>query len=206
MPDVTVDSILLEIEAPADKAKAGLDKIKNSLNAMKTATTGIDVSKLNQFRDFVNSITVSKDTGDSIKNMGAGLRSLTKSVNSLSQIDSAKLNEVADVISKIGASLGQLGTNVGAFFADDRASRADHDEEACFELRLERIVRRANDALCTISDDSAANLFRYRKTETVDEVLLGIFPTKARRGKILQDVNGDRFSYEAFPVFISLLV
>jgi len=111
MPDVTVDSILLEIEAPADKAKAGLDKIKNSLNAMKTATTGIDVSKLNQFRDFVNSITVSKDTGDSIKNMGAGLRSLTKSVNSLSQIDSAKLNEVADVISKIGASLGQLGTN-----------------------------------------------------------------------------------------------
>ena len=111
MPDVTVDSILLEIEAPADKAKAGLDKIKNSLNAMKSATTGLDVSKLNQFRDFVNSITVSKDTGDSIKNMGAGLRSLTKSVNSLSQIDSAKLNEVADVISKIGASLGQLGTN-----------------------------------------------------------------------------------------------
>jgi len=111
MADVTVDSILLEIEAPADKAKSGLDKIKNSLNAMKTATTGIDANKLAQFRDFVNSITVSKDTGDGMKNMGAGVRSLTKSVENLSKIDSDKLKEAADTISKIGANLGQLGSN-----------------------------------------------------------------------------------------------
>ena len=81
MPDITVDSLLLEIEAPADNAKDGLKKISNALSSLKNATQSISTDKLEAIRDFANSITISKDTGDGMKGLAAGIRSIVKSVN-----------------------------------------------------------------------------------------------------------------------------
>lgn len=111
MPDITVDSLLLEIEAPADNAKDGLKKISNALSSLKNATQSISTDKLEAIRDFANSITISKDTGDGMKGLAAGIRSIVKSVNNLNQVDTAKLHDITDSISKIGSSLGQLGSN-----------------------------------------------------------------------------------------------
>ncbi|MBF1023234.1 MAG: hypothetical protein HXK85_09180, partial [Lachnospiraceae bacterium] len=108
MADSTVDSILIEIEAPAEKAKGGLEQIKKSLMSMKDATKNIDIEKLRQTATAIEQIS---KAGEGAKNAGQGIRSITSSVKSLEGISSNRLKKVADAIQKISTSLGNMGNN-----------------------------------------------------------------------------------------------
>ncbi len=108
MADNTVDSILIEIEAPAEKAKGGLEQIKKSLQSMKDATQGINIEKL---KDTANAIEKISQAGEGAKNAGQGIRSIIGSVKSLEGISSNRLKKVADAIQKISSSLGNMGNN-----------------------------------------------------------------------------------------------
>ena len=108
MADNTVDSILIDIQAPAEEAKGGLDKIKRSLAALKSATEGLDTGKLRQIADSVNKIATA---GEGAKNASEGIRAITNSLKSLDGISTNRLKKVADVVQKISTSLGNMGNN-----------------------------------------------------------------------------------------------
>ena len=111
MADKTVDEILIEIEAPAQHAKDGLEAVKRSLTSIKNASNGIDVKGLEKIKNFLNGLKLSGDTGASMESTGKGIRSIATSIKTLSTIDSSKLKEVTDSVSMVGQSLGNLGTN-----------------------------------------------------------------------------------------------
>ena len=108
MADNTVDSILLEINATADKADSGISKTIKNLKSLKEVTEGIDTEKLLTIRDVFNGF---KTAGESLKQAGDGMRGVASAVKSLSGVDSGKLREVASAVEKIGAGLGGLGSN-----------------------------------------------------------------------------------------------
>ena len=108
MADNTVDSILLEIDATTDKADGGFAKTIKNLKSLKEVTEGIDTEKLLAIRDVFNGF---KTAGESLKQAGDGMRSIASVAKSLSGIDSGKLKEVANAVEKIGAGLGNLGSN-----------------------------------------------------------------------------------------------
>lgn len=108
MADNTVDSIILEISATSDKADGVFGKNIRFLKSLKEVTESIDINKLIAVRDMFSSFKV---TGDSMKQAGDGMRSVESAAKSLTKIDSAKLQEVANAVEKIGAGLGNLGSN-----------------------------------------------------------------------------------------------
>ena len=108
MADNTVDSILIDIQAPAEEAKGGLDKIKGSLAALKSATEGLDTGKLRQIAESISKIATA---GEGAKNASEGIRSITRSLKSLDGISTNRLKKVADVVQKISTSLGNMGNN-----------------------------------------------------------------------------------------------
>lgn len=108
MADNTVDSILLEINATTDKADGGIGKTIRNLKSLKEVTEGIDTEKLLAIRDVFNGF---KTAGESLKQAGDGMRGIASAVKSLSGVDSGKLKEVANAVEKIGAGLGNLGSN-----------------------------------------------------------------------------------------------
>ena len=111
MADKTVDEILIEIEAPAQHAKDGLEAVKKSLTSIKNASKSIDVKGLEKIKNFLNGLKLSGDTGASMESTGKGIRSIATSIKTLSTIDSSKLKEITDSVSMVGQSLGNLGTN-----------------------------------------------------------------------------------------------
>lgn len=108
MADNTVDSILLEINATTDKADGGIGKTIRNLKSLKEVTEGIDTEKLLAIRDVFNGF---KTAGESLKQAGDGMRGIASAVKSMSGVDSGKLKEVANAVEKIGAGLGNLGSN-----------------------------------------------------------------------------------------------
>lgn len=108
MADNTVDSILIDIQAPAEEAKGGLDKIKKSLAALKSATEGLDTEKLRQIAESMTQIST---TGEGAKSASEGIKAIAKSFKSLNGIDTDRLKKVADVIQMMSAGLGNLGNN-----------------------------------------------------------------------------------------------
>lgn len=108
MADTNLDGIILEIEATTDKADGGIDKTIRSLEEMKKITEAIDPKKLESLKDCLQSFS---SVGEQLKSAGAGMRGIASSIKSLSGIDSTKLKEVADAVGKIGAALGNLGSN-----------------------------------------------------------------------------------------------
>lgn len=108
MADTNIDGIILEIEATTDKADGGIDKTIKSLESMKKITEAIDPKKLESLKDCLQSFS---SVGEQLKSAGAGMRGIASSIKSLSGIDSTKLKEVADAVGKIGAALGNLGSN-----------------------------------------------------------------------------------------------
>ena len=108
MPDNRVDSILLEIGATTDKADGGIDKVTKALTSMKKITEGIDIEKFKRVVDAMNGFS---GMGDDLKNAGSGMRSIASSIKSLSDIDTAKLREIATTVKEVSAALGNLGSN-----------------------------------------------------------------------------------------------
>lgn len=108
MADNKVDNIILEIEATTDKADGGIDKIIRSLSSMQKTTEGIDTDKLTAIGDSLKGFA---GAGEQLKNAGAGMRGIASSIKSMAGIDTVKLKDVAETIGKIGASLGNLGSN-----------------------------------------------------------------------------------------------
>lgn len=108
MAENKIDSILLEIGATTDKADSGIGKTINNLKALKEVTEGIDTKKLESIRDAFKSFSVA---GEELKKAGDGMRNVAAAVRSLSNIDSTKLKDISESISKIGAGLGSLGSN-----------------------------------------------------------------------------------------------
>lgn len=108
MADNTVDSILLEISATADKADGGIGKTIKNLKSLKEVTEGIDTNKLLAIRDVFNGFKIA---GESLEQAGDGMRGIASAVKSLSGVDSGKLKEVASTVEKIGAGLGNIGSN-----------------------------------------------------------------------------------------------
>lgn len=108
MADNKVDGILLEIEATTDKADGGIGKVIKNLKSLKGITEEMDVKKLGTIRDVFDSFS---SAGEGLKQAGSGMKSIVSSVKSLSSVNSAKLKGIADSIAKIGAGLGNLGSN-----------------------------------------------------------------------------------------------
>lgn len=111
MSDITVDNIQIEIEATADKAISSINKLKNALNGMKNASSNLDFSGLRRMVTALNSMQISQDNANGLKAMGDGIRNIYNSTRNLSKLDTAKLQEVADCVSKIGQSLQGVGSN-----------------------------------------------------------------------------------------------
>ena len=111
MADNKVDDILIEIQAPANDAKEGLETVKKSLQGIKNATKNIDIEKLKEVKDVLTGLKVSGDAAQNMEATGKGIKAVASSVKSLSSVDSAKLKEVVDAVSQIGQGLGNLGSN-----------------------------------------------------------------------------------------------
>lgn len=108
MADNNVDSIILEIEATTDKADGGIDKVTKSLTSMLKATEKIDKDKLSSI---TKSLKEFASVGEQLKSAGSGIQGIVSSIKSMADIDSSKLKDVADTVTKIGNSLGNLGSN-----------------------------------------------------------------------------------------------
>ena len=59
----------------------------------------------------LNGIKIDSSVGVNLEAMAKGFKSITTSIKNIQDIDSTKLQEIADVISKVGVSLGNLGSN-----------------------------------------------------------------------------------------------
>lgn len=108
MADTKLDSILLEIDASTSKSDKGFDKTIKNLENMQKATESIDVNKLKAIAGMLKGFSQS---GESLKQASEGMKGIVSSIKSLANIDTAKLNSIADAISRIGGSLGNLGSN-----------------------------------------------------------------------------------------------
>lgn len=108
MADTTLDDVRIEIDASAESAKESIDKLIKNLEALKEITEKIDTKKLESVRDTFKGFTT---FGDGLKKSGDGMRSISSSIRSMSNVDSSKLKDIAEVVNRIGVGLGNLGSN-----------------------------------------------------------------------------------------------
>ena len=100
----------------------------------------------------------------------------------------------------------KLPTDVGAFHVHNGAAGADDDEESRTQAGTKGVVGGSDHSLCPISRHGAADLFGDRQSQTVDELLFGIFLPQPTRGKVLQHVDRHVLPDEAFSVFVRLSI
>jgi len=108
MADKDTNGLIIEIESTAEKASSGFNKTVKFLNKVKEATESIDVQKLESFSKCLKDLSTA---GNQMSNASKGLRGITTSIKSLSNVDSSKLKEITDAVEKIGSALGNLGSN-----------------------------------------------------------------------------------------------
>ena len=100
----------------------------------------------------------------------------------------------------------QLASHLGAGLTVNGLTGADDDQKACPQVRLERIVGGADDALGAVTLDGRADLFGDREAESVDELLFGVFLLEAVRGVIAEHVDGNRLADGALALPICFLI
>lgn len=108
MADNSIDNLTIEIDASANKAKAGLNQVKSQLNSMKDSTKNINIGNLEKVASAVASIG---EAGEGAKNAGVGLKKLASSMESLNKMSPESLTNISNAIEKISRSLGNLGNN-----------------------------------------------------------------------------------------------
>jgi phage-related protein len=108
MADATLDDVRIEIDASAESAKESIDNLIENLETLKAITEKIDTKKLESVRDTFRGLTT---IGDGLKKSGDGMRNISSAIRSMSSVDPSKLKDVAEAVSKIGTSLGNLGSN-----------------------------------------------------------------------------------------------
>ena len=107
---------------------------------------------------------------------------------------------------QLGKGVGQLPRKIGTFFTAYGFTGADDDEKACFQFGAAGVVRRAQNALGTVSLHCAADLFGNRQSQTVDGLMFGVRAAQSACRQILEDVDGAVFSHESFAVPIGFTI
>lgn len=96
-----------DVNGNVETLTENLSSLSDTTKKQETVNSGA----LRQIVDAINGINVSPQTGETLKNIGNGYRSIAQSVNSLNKIEPDKLREIVDVVSNVNSSLGNLGSN-----------------------------------------------------------------------------------------------
>lgn len=75
----------------------------------RNSETFIDAFK--RVIDTVNGLTIKPQTGTALKDMGEGMKSISSAMSKIKDVESEKITLIADSMSKVGASIGNLGSN-----------------------------------------------------------------------------------------------
>lgn len=108
MAETTLDDMRIEIDASAENAKESIDTLIQNLEVLQEATGKIDSKKLESIQDILRGFTAA---GDGLKMAGDGIRSVSSAIRNMESVDSSKLKDISEAIGKIGAGLGNLGSN-----------------------------------------------------------------------------------------------
>ena len=114
--EVSLDKTVSELRQIESLTGAGenIETLSTDLKQLNDTTKkqqSVNSGALKNIVESINGIDVDPSTGEAVKAVGAGFKSVASSVNSMKDIEPEKLNQIADTVSKVGSALGDLGSN-----------------------------------------------------------------------------------------------
>lgn len=104
---VDIDRLQIQIKADATSADKALGNLATKIGALSTALNGLPVSKINSLSNAVAKLGTSMQVLNSIR--VTSFQGLATKINTLANIDSARLNQAANSIHHISNTLSNLG-------------------------------------------------------------------------------------------------